>query len=123
VPGFFGNYFTNMMMPKNVYEVKNKMKTAKSFSPERGINVQAVFTEFFQHQNKLLQLLEVSRRRNLNTINIPLSFSRLIRLKLGDLFRFLVAHEQRHMMQERNTIKAIGVSTDKFPVILEAARL
>ena len=123
VPGFFGNYFTNMMMPKNVYEVKNKMKTAKSFSPERGINVQAVFTEFFQHQNKLLQLLEVSRRRNLNTINIPLSFSRLIRLKLGDLFRFLVAHEQRHMMQARNTIKAIGVSTDKFPVILEAARL
>ncbi|HZI00798.1 MAG TPA: hypothetical protein VEX63_06600, partial [Flavisolibacter sp.] len=25
VPGFLGNYFTRMMMPKDIYEVKNKM--------------------------------------------------------------------------------------------------
>src|SRR5881227_326444 len=29
IPGFWGNYFTKMMMPKNVYEVTNKMKTAR----------------------------------------------------------------------------------------------
>ena len=49
--------------------------------------------------------------------------SKFIRLKLGDAFRFLVAHEQRHMIQARNTIKSLGITTDKFPVILEAARL
>jgi uncharacterized damage-inducible protein DinB len=123
VPGFFGNYFTNMMMPKNVFEVKNKMKTQKSFRPERGVNVEGAFKEFFEHQNKLLHLLETARKRNLETIRIPTSISRLIRLKLGDLLRFLVAHEQRHMIQARNAIKATGVPTDKFPVILEAARL
>jgi hypothetical protein len=123
VPGFWGNYFTKMMMPKNVYEVKNKMKAMKSYSPGKGLNVEAVFKEFFQHQNKLLQLLDVARRRNMNTIKIPVSISKFIRLKLGDTFRFLVAHEQRHMIQARNAIKAVGVSTDKFPVILEAARL
>jgi hypothetical protein len=123
ISGFWGNYFTKMMMPKNVYEVKNKMKTGKFFSPEKTANIQAVFNEFIQHQNKLLQLLEIARRRNLNTIHIPITISRLIRLKLGDMFRFLVAHEQRHMMQARNAIKAVGISTDKFPVILEAARL
>jgi uncharacterized damage-inducible protein DinB len=123
IPGFFGDYFTKMMMPTNVYEVKNKMKAIKGYTPSRGINVENVFNEFQQHQNKLLQLLEVARRRNLNTIRIPLSISKLIRLKLGDAFRFIIAHEQRHMMQARNTIKAVGVSTDKFPVILEAARL
>ncbi|MFL5740703.1 MAG: DinB family protein [Flavisolibacter sp.] len=123
LPGFWGNYFTKMMMPKNVFEIRNKMKTSRTYSPEKSVNVEAVFAEFFQHQNKLLQLLEVARRRNLNTIHIPLTVSKLIRLKLGDAFRFLVAHEQRHMIQARNAIKAVGVSTDKFPVILEAARL
>ncbi|MBO9682752.1 MAG: DinB family protein [Flavisolibacter sp.] len=123
IPGFWGNYFTKMMMPKNVYEVKNKMKAMKSYTPTKGLNVEAVFKEFLQHQNKLLQLLDVARRRNMNSIKIPISISKLIRLKLGDTFRFLIAHEQRHMMQARNAIKAVGVSTDKFPVILEAARL
>jgi hypothetical protein len=123
VPGFWGNYFTKMMMPKNVYEISNKMKTSRSFTPTKGMNVDAVFKEFFQHQNKLLQLLEIARRRNMNTIHIPITISKLVRLKLGDMFRFMVAHEQRHMIQARNAIKAVGVSTDKFPVILEAARL
>ena len=123
VPGFWGNYFTNAIMPKNVYEIKNKMKAPRSYRPDRGVNVEAVFDEFFRHQNKLLQLLELSRKRNLNTIYIPISISRMIKLKLGDTFRFFVAHQQRHMIQARNAIKAVGVATDKFPVILEAARL
>jgi hypothetical protein len=123
IPGFWGNYFTKMMMPKDIYEIKNKMKTPRGYIPTKGLNVSAVFSEFFQHQNKLLQLLEVARRRNLSSIRIPISISRLIRLQLGDTFRFLIAHEQRHLIQARNTIKAVGVATDKFPVILEAARL
>ena len=123
VPGFFGNYFTKMMMPRNIYEIKNKMKTPKAYRPGRGVNVEGVFKEFFDHQNKLLQLLETARKRNLEQVRVPISISKLIRLKLGDTFRFLIAHEQRHMIQARNAIKATGVATDKFPVILEAARL
>lgn len=123
IPGFWGNYFTKMMMPKNVYEIRNKMRTSRNHAPDKGANVEAVFKEFLQHQNKFLQLLDVARRRNLNTIRIPTTISKLVRLKLGDMFRFLIAHEQRHMIQARNAIKAVGVSTDKFPVILEAARL
>ncbi len=123
VPGFFGNYFTKMMMPKNVYEVKNRMKAMKGYRPDRGINVEGVFKEFYEHQNKLIQLLETARKRNLEQVRVPTSISKMIRLKLGDVFRFLIAHEQRHMIQARNAIRATGVSTDKFPVILEAARL
>jgi hypothetical protein len=123
VAGFLGDYFTRTMMPKNVYEIKNKMKAFKTFSPSRGLNVDTVFNEFMQQHDKLNELLELSKSRNLNTIRIPLSVSKLIRLKLGDMFRFMVAHEQRHMIQARNTIKTLGITTDKFPVILEAARL
>ncbi|MBA2747071.1 MAG: DinB family protein [Flavisolibacter sp.] len=123
VPGFFGNYFTNMMMPKNVYEIKNKMKAMKGYRPDRSISAEQAFTEFLQHQHKILHLLELSEKRNLETIRIPISISKLIRLKLGDTFRFLIAHEQRHMIQARNAIRATGIPTDKFPVILEANRL
>jgi hypothetical protein len=45
----------------------------------------------------------------------------MIKLKLGDTFRFLIAHEQRHMIQARNTLKEMGVTTDRFPVILQVA--
>jgi hypothetical protein len=123
VSGFWGNYFTKMMKPANVYEIKNRMKAMKSYVPSKGLNVQQVFDEFFQHQNKLLQLLEIAKRRDLNSIHVPISISRFIKFKLGDTFRFLIAHEQRHMIQARNAIKAVGIATDKFPVILEAARL
>ena len=123
VPGFWGNYFTRMISPTNVYEIKNKMKTGKAFIPSKGENVDAVFSEFLQHQNKYLHILEVARRRNLKNIRIPVSISRFIRLKLGDILRFLVAHQQRHMIQARNALKAVGISTDKFPVILEAVKL
>ena len=88
VPGFWGNYFTNMMRPTNVYEVKNRMKAMKAYSPDKSVNVQQVFQEFFQHQNKLLQLLEIARRRNLSAIRVPISITRFIKFKLGDTFLF-----------------------------------
>ncbi len=57
----------------------------------------------------------------MNVIKIPLSITRLVKLKLGDTFRFLVAHEQRHFVQARNAIKTIGLPTNRFPVILQAS--
>ena len=123
VPGFFGDYFTRIMQPSNVYEVKNKMKTPKGYRPDKALHSEEVLNEFIQHQNKLLQLLEVSRKRNLNEIRIPISISKLVKLKLGDTFRFLIAHEQRHMLQARNALKAVGVSTSQFPVIVSGTAM
>jgi len=120
IPGFWGDRFTKMMAPTNVHEIKKKMKAPKGYRPDKSLNVDAVFKEFFEHQNKLLRLLDISRKRNLNSIYIPITISRLIKLKLGDTFRFLVAHEQRHMIQARNALRSLGYATDKFPVILEA---
>jgi uncharacterized damage-inducible protein DinB len=119
-PGYWGDRFTKMMLPKTVYEVTNKMKAMKSYTPERSLNVEKVFNEFFEHQENLLHLLELSRQRNLGAIRIPISISKFIKLKLGDTFRFFIAHQQRHMVQARNAVKALGVTTDKFPVILQA---
>ena len=92
----------------------------KSYAPENIHNPDAVISEFIQHQKRLLQLLEASRQKSLNQIKVPISISKLLKLKLGDTFRFFIAHEQRHFIQARNTLKTIGLATDKFPVILQA---
>ena len=54
-----------------------------------------------------------------NVASSLVTLTTLVKLKLGDTFRFLIAHEQRHMIQARNTLKAVGITTDKFPVILQ----
>lgn len=118
--GMLGNYFTNMMKPSDVYQIKNKMKTGKKYDPPGALNSEQVIAEFKTHQQKLLQLLELARNIDLGSIRIPISISKIIKFKLGDTFRFLIAHEQRHLVQARNAIHELGISTDKFPVILGA---
>lgn len=120
--GTLGNYFTNSMKPTDVFEIKNKMKTGKAYNPPGALNAEQVIAEFVQHQQKLTQLLDASRDRDMNSIRIPISLSKFIKLKLGDTFRFLIGHEQRHLIQARNAIHALGIATDKFPVILEAKK-
>ena len=118
--GFWGDYFTKMMKPKDVFEIKNKMRAMKAHTPENKLNPGKVLDEFVEQQHRLLQLLDMAKMRNLNTIKVPLSLTKLIKFKLGDTFRFLIAHEQRHFVQARNALKTIGLSTDRFPVILQA---
>ncbi|MDQ3279562.1 MAG: DinB family protein [Bacteroidota bacterium] len=119
-PGFWGEKFTKSMKPTNVYQIKNKMKAMKAYTFSNNLNIETVLKEFMGHQDKLVQLLELAKQRDLNTIRIPITLTKLVKLKIGDMFRFLIAHEQRHMIQARNTLKEMGVTTEKFPVILQA---
>jgi uncharacterized damage-inducible protein DinB len=116
--GYWGEKFTKMMKPKNVFEIKNKMKTSKKMSFPNSLNVDTVLKEFLAGQDRLLQLLEQAKVKDLAKIHIPITLTQLIKLRLGDTFRFLIAHEQRHIIQARNTLKKVGVATDKFPVVL-----
>jgi hypothetical protein len=119
--GFWGDFFTNSMKPKNVYEIKNKMKAAKAYSFSNSLNVDTVLNEFLKQQDDLIRLLDMAQHVDLNAVRLPITISKVIRLKLGDVFRFLIAHEQRHMIQARNTLNTVGITTDKFPVILQVA--
>ncbi len=120
--GFLGDYFTKSMKPKNVYEIKNKMKTMKNFNFPNSLNVDTVMKEYIDQKAKLQQLLDTANDRDINSIRIPITLTKMIKLKLGDTFRFLIAHEQRHMIQARNTLKSTGVATDKFPIILQVVQ-
>jgi hypothetical protein len=71
-----------------------------------------VLDEFAEQQQMILELLETARTKNLRSIRIPISISKLIKLTLGDTFRFVIAHHQRHFVQIENTLAAVkGAAT------------
>ncbi|TSJ45021.1 DinB family protein [Fluviicola chungangensis] len=96
--GWLGNYFANSMLPK---EKLNKMKTFKNMNPLNSQLDKRVIDEFLDQQKELLRLLEESRKISLNKTRTAISISKLIKLKLGDTFRFVIYHNQRHMVQAR----------------------
>jgi len=106
-PGWFGNYFINMMKPGAKNAINNKMKTFKNAEPSVQPDVNEMLQEFLQHQHHLLNLLQLARSADLSAIRIPISLSKYIKLKLGDTFRFFIAHEQRHFVQIDNTLTAL----------------
>ena len=94
--GWLGNYFANSMLPK---EKLNKMKTFKSMNPINSKLDKQVITEFLEQQREMLRLLTESRKVSLNKTRTDISISKLIKLKLGDTFRFVIYHNERHMAQ------------------------
>ena len=100
--GWIGNYFAEMMLPK---EKLNKMKTFKSMNPvHEHLNVQTL-TAFENHLQQLLQLLDKAATINLNKVKTSISITPLIKLKLGDTLRVVIYHNERHLQQ---AVKAAG---------------
>jgi len=106
-PGFIGDYFTKMLAPSEKGTVKYKMNAPKDHKPSAHLDHQPVLKTFLEQQQTLLELLEKAKTKNIGRIRTPISISRFIKLKLGDTFRFLIAHEQRHFIQITNTMAQV----------------
>lgn len=104
---WLGDYFVRSMLPKEGV-VKNKMKTMTSYNPvltpsTSNLDGRKCYEEFLKHQVILLDLLNLAGSVNMERIKVPLTLSKWVRLRIGDVFRFLIAHEQRHLLQLENT--------------------
>ncbi|WP_276500911.1 DinB family protein [Terrimonas pollutisoli] len=118
-PGWLGDYFTKLMKPNEDGTVANKMKSPKDHRPPKFLDAFPVLNSFLEHQHYLLELLEQAKSKNIGSIRISITISKFIKLKLGDTFRFLIAHEQRHFVQIENNLEALKqVSSNKCPAIL-----
>ncbi len=94
--GWLGSYFAKSMLPK---EKLNKMNTFKDKNPLHAKLDKTVIQKFINQQVKLLDLLSEARNVSLNKVRIETSISKLITLKLGDTFQFLINHIIRHLNQ------------------------
>lgn len=100
--GVIGNYFVKTMLPKKKL---NKMKTFKDKNPSGSSLDINVIDRFIIQQKEFLELIENSKNVNLTKTKTAISISKLIKMRLGDTFRFIVAHNQRHLIQAENARK------------------
>ena len=98
---WLGRYFTRIMKPG--VDMK-KYKAFKDHVPPIEMDPHKVVAEFIQQQEQLLSYLKQARQTDLNKIRIPISILKWVKLKLGDVFQFIVAHNERHMQQAKKII-------------------
>ena len=94
--GILGNYFAKSMLPK---EKLNEMKTFKDKKPIGSKLDKNTIERFISQQEKILTLLDKSRGIDLNKTKTAISISKLIKLKIGDTFRVVIYHNERHLVQ------------------------
>lgn len=99
--GWLGNYFANSLLPK---EELNKMSTFKNMNPLNSKLDRTVINDFLNQQIQILELLDKSKDVSLNKTKTSISISSWIKLKLGDTFRVVIYHNQRHMMQAEKAL-------------------
>ncbi|WP_205508808.1 DinB family protein [Longitalea arenae] len=98
-PGWLGGYFTKSMRPKPDGSIPNKMKTFKAHDPLPTIDAAKALAEFEQQEIWLLELLKKAQQVDIGRLRIPVSIAPFIKLKMGDVFGFIIAHHQRHFVQ------------------------
>ncbi|GAB3258545.1 DinB family protein [Larkinella harenae] len=101
---WLGNYFAKSMQPNADGSIGLKMKAFKNHTPAPVLDARTVLTDFLKQQDDLLNLLERAERVNIQSPRVPISIARFIRLSVGDTFRFLLAHEQRHVLQAQRVV-------------------
>lgn len=100
--GLLGNYFVKSMEPKvNL----NKMKTFADKNPINSSLDKSVIDRFINQQKEFLELLNKSKNLNLVKAKTAISISKLLKLRLGDTFRFILAHNERHFEQIEKTLQ------------------
>lgn len=97
---WLGSYFTNAMD----YRKGGKVKAFKSYIPEVDLDTNKVIREFIDHQEELLQLLRMAANYNLTKIRLPISLTRWIKMRLGDVFQFVIMHNERHIVQAQSRL-------------------
>lgn len=100
-PGILGDYFAKGMLPK---EKLNKMKTFKDKDPIGSALDKKVIHRFITQQEQLLNFLEQSRKIDLNKTKTAISITKWIKLKLGDTFRVVIYHNDRHIVQANKVL-------------------
>lgn len=109
VSGMLGNYFTKLILPKGEAGSITKMSAPKNYRPSGALDAHAVVAEFIDQQEKTLKLLDAAHQVNLTRAKTPISISKWIRLRLGDTFFFVIAHNYRHVLQAQRALATAGV--------------
>ena len=86
--------------------VKRKFKASKGNNPilHPSIILGDELNRFVKNQNNLLKIFENAAKVNIRRVKVPISISKIVRLRLGDALLFVVYHNERHIQQIMNIL-------------------
>ena len=107
VSGWLGDWVYDRVMPRADGTVF-RIKTLKAYHASgETLDAREVLESFQRKCDALDDILRHAATKNLQRIMVPFYFSRLVRLRLGDTLRIMVAHSERHLLQAQRVRVAV----------------
>jgi hypothetical protein len=105
---WLGNFAYEKIIPREDGSIF-KMKAPKFLHPTTSrLNGASVLEKYMQQLDEFDHILELSQYVDLQKVKIPFSFTKLLKLRLGDNLRFIVAHNERHLLQAQRVLNALA---------------
>ncbi len=98
---WLGSYFTRMMKPGAQMK---KYKAFKNHIPPVQLEADKVVAKFIHQQEQLLSPWKQAWNTDLNRVHIPIFILGWMKLKLGDVFLFIIAHNERRFQQAKRNL-------------------
>ena len=104
LPGLFGRLLLNTLRPDSGRNVKAR----PAFLPSSSQIAPTIVATFLEQQERLLRLMDASRKLDLDGITITSPVAGFVTYSLMDACRIIVAHEQNHVVQATRVMEAQG---------------
>lgn len=95
--GLIGDYFVNMIKASNTKKIK---ATKEMDATGSDLNMSTI-NQFIKQLEWLDSLLVKAEKVDLTKLKTSISLTKLVKLRLGDTLRFLVYHNERHILQAK----------------------
>ena len=102
--GYLGNKFAIDMLPKKGMKTMNTFKSKNPIYSK--LKKEEVLLSFITFQKELLELLKVAANKNLTKTKTSITLP-LLKLRLGDTFRFVIHHNERHIVQAKKVFNEL----------------
>ena len=105
--GWKGDLFSKMISPNAEGEIKRPMQTFRSMNPIQILDADKTLNEFIEVHSKIVELIRLSENYDITKLKVQTALGPLVKLRLGDAYRFLLGHAQRHFQQLKRIKKVI----------------
>ncbi|HEY4207554.1 MAG TPA: DinB family protein, partial [Puia sp.] len=105
--GWLGDWLYNKIMPRSDGSVFKIPSPKHLHASKEGLDGREELHRFLQQCDALDDILRHVSTKDLQRIRIPFNFSKFIKLRLGDMLRYLVAHNERHLLQAHRVMKQV----------------
>lgn len=103
--GFFGDYMARSLDPGPQRIIRMKVPTFRLLNPIReGDSSPRAVTNFERQLKRLVKLMKDSERVNLTRVRVTSAMGPILRFRLGDAYRIIIAHNDRHLLQARHVL-------------------